>query len=160
MGVYWNPSNKMSGYYRSLEKSAQNVVLQTQGASGSFGKVSTPTGIGYYVDASGHQTGAGSTPTAGEAAPKGEPAISTRLLDREVKARLDETEGRVGALALAQILRESGITPDYPLTARRGLARQLSSALSAGKLDRDLAPLVRLISAGHRPALAELLKQR
>jgi predicted component of type VI protein secretion system len=54
MGVYWNPANV--DYYRSCAKAAQNVILQTQGASGSYGRVSTPGGINYYVDASGNQT--------------------------------------------------------------------------------------------------------
>lgn len=162
MGVYWNPSNQMSGYHRSQERGAQNVILQTQGASGSFGKVSTPSGIGYYVDASGHPSGAGggAGPATEPATPNAKPPNPTRLLDREVKARIEAEPGRIGALGLAQILRESGITTDYPLSARRGLGRQLSNALAAGKLDRDLTPLVRLIIAGHRPSLVELLKHR
>lgn len=161
MGVYWNPSNQMSGYYRSLEKSAQNVVLQTQGASGNLGKVKTPTGIGYYVDASGNQTGSGG-PGASSAKPETTSAASSkssRSIDREVRARLAEKKGRIGALELAQLLRESGVTPEHPLTPNQGLARKLKDALSGGKFERDLHPLLKLINAGHRPALVELLKQ-
>lgn len=50
MGVYWNPANAC--YYRSLERSARNVYLATQGTSGRQ-SVRTPTGINYIEGTTG-----------------------------------------------------------------------------------------------------------
>ncbi|MBK8014439.1 MAG: hypothetical protein IPK13_24205 [Deltaproteobacteria bacterium] len=59
MSVRWYPGN--NDYYASRAVAARNVVLATQGASGSLGHVNIPGGIDYYVDAAGNPTAVSAT---------------------------------------------------------------------------------------------------
>lgn len=120
MGVYWNPSN--TSYYRSLERSALNVYLATQGTSGPQ-SVRTPTGINYVVPATVGGGGGANRPCESQQRVTPDPTLAAAL--KEAGAG-----GNITLRKLEQILKEGRLEGRANLTESERSA--LREAIDAG----------------------------
>ncbi len=133
MGVYWNPANTC--YYRSLERSARNVYLATQGTSGTP-RVKTPTGINYTVD----------VPRGGSSCPSG--SSSSAGMDKQLYQDLMMTPDAKQKTSTAKLAKVLGGRHTQADTLNAGEKKALQQAADDHQLSAAASDQAQQLASG------------